>query len=387
MVFGKDKILSSVMICLCVMTAFTAYAEDVKREILSKEKRLNEIESKKKSREAVIRDASRREGSILAELEAIDRVVIRTLHELQEIERDLERLERRIYRTEAKMALLMKEKERLSGLLQKRLVAIYKMRGGGAIRILLSSSSAGDMERNRRYLAAVIDSDLNLLEEYNENISLYGKELDELENLRRDKSRLREKKESNIEHRKREKRKKFALLEKVRLKKRSHLKALRELEEAGERLQGLLSDLKRKGGDIEKGFFGMRGKLPMPVDGKVVSFYGKIRHPKFHTVTFNNGIFIKAQYGSEIRVVFDGKVAYKGWLKGYGQVLIIDHGGGFYTLFAHLLKVLKDKGVNVRANEVVALVGDTGSLKGTGLYFEIRMGGTPQDPLLWLAKR
>jgi len=131
----------------------------------------------------------------------------------------------------------------------------------------------------------------------------------------------------------------------------------------------------------------MKGRLSMPVRGTVTSFFGKVEHPKFKTITFNNGIIIEAPAGSPVRSVYDGRVIYTGWLKGYGQLMILDHGEGFYTLFAHLDRFLKDRGEAVKKGESVALVGDTGPEASAGLYFEIRKRGVPEDPMNWVAGR
>jgi septal ring factor EnvC (AmiA/AmiB activator) len=129
----------------------------------------------------------------------------------------------------------------------------------------------------------------------------------------------------------------------------------------------------------------MRGRLRLPVEGRIISSYGKVRHPKFQTVTFNNGIVIEARQGSVVKSVYDGKVAYTGWLKGYGQIVILDNGDGFYTLFAHLQKALKERGQEVKKGEDVGLAGDTGADGVAGLYFEIREKGIPRDPVPWFA--
>jgi len=121
------------------------------------------------------------------------------------------------------------------------------------------------------------------------------------------------------------------------------------------------------------------------VEGKVVSIYGKVEHPKFHTITFNNGIEIAANIGTEVRSVYNGRIAYSGWFRGYGKVVIVEHGGGYYTLFARLSKIVKDINSTVEKGDVLALVGDTGSIKGPHLYFEVRQKGIPLDPLNWVA--
>jgi septal ring factor EnvC (AmiA/AmiB activator) len=113
--------------------------------------------------------------------------------------------------------------------------------------------------------------------------------------------------------------------------------------------------------------------------------YGKVEHPKFHTITFNNGIEIEARLGTEVRSVYKGRVAYSGWFRGYGKVVIIDHGNGYYTLFARLSKIVRDVDSIVEKGDVIALVGDTGLVKGPHLYFEVRQKGMPLDPLNWLA--
>ncbi|MBE7414254.1 MAG: peptidoglycan DD-metalloendopeptidase family protein [Deltaproteobacteria bacterium] len=116
-------------------------------------------------------------------------------------------------------------------------------------------------------------------------------------------------------------------------------------------------------------------------------FYSKVRHPKVNTVTFNIGITIESPLGQPVKNVYAGKVIYVGWLKGYGQVMIIDHKGGFYTLYAHLGKVLKDTGDEVESGAEVGLIGDSGPEGRPGLYFEIRQKGVPRDPMAWLSTR
>ena len=101
---------------------------------------------------------------------------------------------------------------------------------------------------------------------------------------------------------------------------------------------------------------------------------------------FQKGIEISAKQGKEIKAIYGGKVLYADWFKGYGNIVIIDHGDSYYSLSAHLSKILKRTGDRVEAGEVIALAGDTGSLKGPCLYFELRHHGKPLNPLHWLRK-
>ncbi|MCK5138313.1 MAG: peptidoglycan DD-metalloendopeptidase family protein, partial [Thermodesulfovibrionia bacterium] len=133
-----------------------------------------------------------------------------------------------------------------------------------------------------------------------------------------------------------------------------------------------------------KRFEALKGKLLFPLSGKIISFYGNHTDPQLNTVIFQKGIEISAKQGQEVRAIYEGTVLYADWFKGYGNIIIIDHGGSYYSLSAHVSKLFKSVGERVEAGEVIALAGDTGSLKGNCLYFELRHHGKPLNPLKWL---
>jgi len=126
--------------------------------------------------------------------------------------------------------------------------------------------------------------------------------------------------------------------------------------------------------------------LIMPVNGKIKNLFGPYKNPNYNITNFRSGIDIKADHGEPIRSVFKGKVIYSNWFKGYGNMIIIDHGNSYYTVYAHMEETFKSKGEEVDAGEVIATVGDTGSMTGAKLYFEVRHHGKPMDPLEWLKK-
>jgi septal ring factor EnvC (AmiA/AmiB activator) len=133
-------------------------------------------------------------------------------------------------------------------------------------------------------------------------------------------------------------------------------------------------------------FSAHKGLLIMPVNGTIISSFGPYKNQKYNVTNFRSGIDIKADKGEPIRSVFKGKVLYCDWFKGYGNMIIIDHGHNYYTVYAHLEETFKSKGDEVDAGEVIATVGDTGSLEGARLHFEVRHHGKPVDPLTWLKK-
>jgi murein DD-endopeptidase MepM/ murein hydrolase activator NlpD len=118
-----------------------------------------------------------------------------------------------------------------------------------------------------------------------------------------------------------------------------------------------------------------------------VTGFGRQVHPRFGTETFRRGVDIEADEGAPIRAVFGGTVLYRGQLKGYGNLIILDHGAGYYTLYAHASEILVEEGDRVRAGQAIGRVGETGSLEGPRLYFEVRYQGRPEDPEQWLRRR
>jgi septal ring factor EnvC (AmiA/AmiB activator) len=188
-----------------------------------------------------------------------------------------------------------------------------------------------------------------------------------------------------------EREKKKAILAGLRIEKDARARALKELEQAALRLQRMMDEIARKAGPSlgapGSGFERLKGNLDYPTRGKVVAGFGRASHPEFTSEMFRKGIEIEAPYGEEIRAVESGKVIFADRFSGYGRMMIIDHGQRYYTIYAHLADLLKEKGDPVQRGEPVALVGDSDSLAGARLYFEIRKDGRPMDPLPWFKKQ
>ncbi len=185
----------------------------------------------------------------------------------------------------------------------------------------------------------------------------------------------------------------------------THERMAAELEEASRRLEALVQELGRRGApraaarpasvrpgerDAPRppavGLGTLRGQLPWPTDGRIVAGFGRQVHPRFGTETFRSGVDIEAEEGALIRAVYSGTVLYRGWLRGYGNLIILDHGVGYYTVYAHASELLVEEGDRVKAGQGIARVGETGSLVGPRLYFEVRYQGRPEDPEQWLRR-
>jgi septal ring factor EnvC (AmiA/AmiB activator) len=353
------------------------------------EKRLEDVQKRLTTEEKRVKRFSRKESNVLGQIQKINKNLIRKKRELKRVERSLKRVRGDIRETEARITPLERERARLAGRLNKRLKAMYMMRNGTALNVLLSAGfeDTGEIARRSKYLTLLMDSDTSLIGDVKKNITSLQDERNKLDGFKKEllgsrNAALKSKREAESI-----KRKKLALLRNVKNKLERSIRVTEELKEASEELKALLEELRSGGAFGVGGFAAMRGRLLRPVRGRVVSRYGKVRHPKFKTVTFNNGIIIDSPVGVPVKSVYDGRVIFTGWLKGYGQLMILDNGSGYYTLYAHLDNILRERGDVVKKGDEIAIVGETGPQATPGLYFEIRERGVPRDPMKWLASR
>jgi septal ring factor EnvC (AmiA/AmiB activator) len=159
-------------------------------------------------------------------------------------------------------------------------------------------------------------------------------------------------------------------------------RVVKDLEVADRELGTMIAELEAAPAD--SGFGALKGRLPWPVVGRVELGFGKVENPRFHTVTVQKGVDVRAPPGTAVRAVADGKVVYAGWLRGYGNLVILDHGDGYHTVVAHLGELERKMGEEVHQGEGLGPLGDTGSLKGAYVYFELRHHGVAVDPQVWL---
>jgi septal ring factor EnvC (AmiA/AmiB activator) len=165
--------------------------------------------------------------------------------------------------------------------------------------------------------------------------------------------------------------------------------ALVELEKAARALEETLRNLEDHP-EAELGSLGgppfetLRSNLDPPVDAPVTGHFGRVVDEEFFTETYRTGVVFGAEYGSPVRAVAAGRVRYAGWFRGFGRLVIVAHGDSYFTVSGHLSEMVVAVGDRVSAGDTLGAVGDTGSLTGPQLYFEIRLGGDPLDPAEWL---
>jgi len=368
----------------------------------TEQRKLREAEQQLKEERRKAAEAREKETSILAELDRVEQ-------RLADKQRDIVRLDGRIKRAQGDVTSLRGEVQGLvrqrggqEEALARRLRAMYKVHAqGGALPLLFSGDDPVARAVAVRHLASLAALDARLIQEYRGT----SDRLDD--RRRREEIREREladlKSDAQREQAEvdRDAAKRRVLLAKVRDERAYHDRMVGELSEATRKLEAFIRDLQAKQRRVAKvpppakpgieppgaGFGTLRGRLPWPTEGRIIAAFGAQVHPRFGTRTFRNGVDIEAGEGREVGAVYGGHVIYTGWFKGYGNLIILDHDNDYYTLYAHIADILVKEGDDVRQGQRIGTVGDTGSLEGPRLYFEVRFQGKPQDPEQWLRSR
>jgi septal ring factor EnvC (AmiA/AmiB activator) len=358
---------------------WAAPSGQIDKDITQKKKDLKDIKKEINLTKKKEKEVRGKESSILGNLHFLEADLYQKEKELIQMETPLSETRERLHQTKHQIVLLSKGMEQSKEELFSRLIALYKMGRVPTEGLLLTSQSYPDLLRLDKYLRVIIDYDARLVETFRYQMVLkerYQEELiqDQFQ-WQRSISEI-EKKKKEITKVSGEKR---ALLKSIQNQKAVYQKVILELEERAKELQMFVDKLEREKSLLAYGkpkHETLKGKLTPPVQGRVISLFKE---------KGQNGVEIKASMGAEIRAVLSGKVLYADWFKGFGNIVIIDHGDHTFTVSGYCSELLKKSGDAVSQGEAIALVGSSGSLKGPCLYFEIRHHGKPQDPMEWLS--
>jgi septal ring factor EnvC (AmiA/AmiB activator) len=354
-------------------------ADQIDKDITQKKKDLKDIKKEIHLTKEKEKAARGKESSILGTLHRLETELYQKEKELKQMETQLIHTQEKLRQTKQQIVGLGKIIEQTKEELFSRLAALYKMERVPPEGLLLTSRSYPDLLRVDKYLRVIIDYDARLVETYRRQVVLkerYQEELIQDESQGQRNISEIEKKKAEMTRVSGEKR---ALLISIQNEKVVYQKVIRELEERAKDLQTLVNKLEREKSLLSYGkprHEILKGKLASPVQGKVISLFKE---------KGQNGIEIRAPIGAEVRAILSGKVLYADWFKGFGNIVIIDHGDHTFTVSGYCSELMKKPGDDVTQGETIALVGSAGSLKGPCLYFEIRHHGKPQDPMEWLS--
>jgi len=361
----------------------SARGEDSSGSIDGTKEKLEGIQKRMGTAQERIRSSEKRESSILGDLEALDRELARIRTRVRNLTAQERDLKRKISASESSLKEIRRQRDLTAGWLSIRSAALYKAGHLSYLKVMLSSAGIEDLQRRSYYLKILAESDSEL---FNLSTELYQSEQRQVGALKSAKTQListRRDQQENLSVLARKKRDKDLILAATRDTKEKNATWLKELESSASHLRNLLEALQLQAQTGESAFSTLRGSLKRPVSGKVVKSFGRNRTGRFNTYTLSSGVTIQSAEGTPIRSVYGGKVIFADWFSGYGRIVIVDHGGGYYSLYGHLSELKVTVGAQVKADNVIGLVGDSGSLEGPALYFEIRYHGKPVDPSPW----
>ena len=390
------------VIALLVVAGSLATAQPSKKEdpLQAEQRKLHETQKQLKEERERAAEARKREVSLLAELEQIERRLVDKQREVRQLDERVVRGEAEIHALRGEIGGLERQRLAREQALARRLRTVYKLQAqGGALPVILSRDDPLARAATLRHLSRTAALDARLIQEYRVILDRLGDRRAREEVRQNELASLRAEARRGELEVDRDAAKRRTLLAKVRDERAYHDRMVGELSEAARRLEAFIHDLQARQRRLAKvppksgvepptaGFGTLRGRLPWPTDGRIVTPFGAQVHPRFGTRTFKNGVDIEAVEGTDVTAVYPGHIVYTGWFKGYGNLIIMDHGNDYYTLYAHVGEILVKEGDDVKQAQRIGTVGDTGSLAGARLYFEVRYQGKPLDPQDWLRQR
>lgn len=278
------------------------------------------------------------------------------------------------------LAKAEKNLEERTKVLNKRIRDIYKNGQVSYLDVLLGAADFTDFTTRVDILKRVLNQDVNLIAKVKAERELVTQKKAELE---RDRAAILElekvaaEKKNIVESRKRERE---VVLNVAVTERDAAERAYQELLDTSRRIEQMI----RNNQSGTRDFNGATGVMSWPADGPITSPFGWRIHPIFGTQRFHSGIDIGADYGEPVRAADGGVVLTADWMGGYGKVIIIDHGGGISTLYAHNSELVVGEGQRVYKGQVVARIGSTGYSTGPHLHFEVRQNGSPVSPMGYL---
>ncbi len=322
-------------------------------------------------------------GELQGELQAAEQSIGKLNRALTQTKKDQNSQTRKLVQLRSQRTSLRSDKKAQEAHISEQIRAAYKLGQQGNIKLLLNQEAPEDVSRILRYYDYFLEARAEKLDAYRHTLH----ELDLLEPKIEDESQALEKTKRALLRQRTalntsqdERQATLARLSKSIKSKDAKLKTLNEdqnrLQQLLQKVATAIANLPVKGASVRKKL----GALTLPVSGKIAQSFGA---PRADGKMRWNGLLITAAEGSDVSAIHHGQVVFSDYLKSYGLLLIVDHGNGYMSLYAHNQSLLRDTGDWIEAGEVIAAVGNSGGQSRTGLYFELRHKGKPINPVNW----
>lgn len=373
--------------CLPVHTIFAAETHDSnsgKKDVNSFRIKIRRLQESILHKEDQITKTESQEQNILAELEILDKKIVKQQEKLSQLEVKMNKQQTLIKKEEIALVTIKGEKGIVEEHLKKRIAAYYTMGHIGLLNVTFSTQTLSELLTFRDAFDVLIKYDQDVIRVYRDSI----KELERAKSaLDLEKLVLQEFINQTVAEKEileTAKGEKHILLTQVRTQAKLHKQAIEEMQQASDNLTQSIVSIKNKNQVEDQTFLADKGNLRPPVDGVLVTLFQQEKVNKLGVSRKSLGIELQAPDGTNIVAVGDGEVIYSGYLRGYGNTVIIHHGYQYYTVTSRIEKILVTTGQKVKRDEVLGIMGGTAILFDEGIYFEIRHGNQSLDPLLWL---
>ena len=374
---NNKKRIFYLLLGLTFVFNFMVVNADKVDDLKNQQKNINkQIEQKKNE----IKKIENQSKDVSREIDELDKKMDKAAAQLEEVEKELGKLNLSIEKTTSDLNEAEEKIEGRQETFNKRLRAMYKNGSIGYLEVLLSSSNIKDFLARKDMLKYIADHDSDLIKFMKEQRDIISTKKTELQAQRKSaevsKSRL-EVTRINLDKVTRDKE---ALMGRLEENKKEAEKEYDKLNDYAKQIESKIVSLQKNTGAYSGGAMAW----PVPGYSRISSYYGYRIHPIFQTKKLHTGIDIPAPTGTSIKAASNGTVIYSGWLGGYGKAVMVDHGGGIVTLYAHNSSITVSVGQEVSRGSTIAKAGSTGYSTGPHLHFEVRRNGAYEDPITWL---
>lgn len=369
--------------CLLLLIGHVSAAD-----IASNRAQLHKIQERIEKAEQDLKNNRRSEIVVSRELAVLQKTLQRIDEKIADLNRKQGEVRKKISEQKKRIESQKKKTRLLIGRLEKRLIALYKEGESGPLKILFSADSPTELVQQYHYMTKILESDQELLSQYKQIYDDQKQQLDELVVLEKHQAGLLEDEEIQRNDAAKGRKLKSRLLARARQNKKKLQSELKQLKENSVRLKQLITKLKGEQKSdkpaVADHFAVGRGKLRWPLEGDVLIGFGTQKDSKLGTYYESNGLEIAAKPGTPVTAVAAGQVVFADYFKGYGNLYILSHPGGYHTLYAQTDRMQKKVGDRVSAGTILGYSGLAGR---ESIYFEIRSNGSAVNPLSWLYKR